>query len=117
MVPAFQDGGTAWAYCTAPAFAWLPPPMILPGKAFQPGFCLPAVAARGAPNAIGPQSKFQLHPLPTNCDPTRAATGHPGGIMVGLADNSVRTLSPSLDENLWWAAVTPAGGESPGSGW
>src|SRR5262249_10421202 len=30
-LPAFSDGGTAWAYCTSIAFAWLPPPMVFPG--------------------------------------------------------------------------------------
>jgi prepilin-type N-terminal cleavage/methylation domain-containing protein len=114
MVPAFQEGGNAWAYCTAPAaFPWLPPPMNPPGKAFQTGFAIGALVARGAANAIGPGSKFQVRPTPFqgNCDPTRASTAHPGGILVGLADGSVRSLNPSLDNNLWWAAVTPAGGE------
>src|SRR4029078_10900101 len=80
LVPAFQDGGTAWAYCTALMFPWQPPPMTLPGKAFQPGFALAAFATRGAPDAIGPGSIFQVHPIPDNCDPTRAATAHTGGM-------------------------------------
>ena len=119
MAPAYQDGGTAWAYCTAPAFPWLPPPMTLPNKAFQPGFALFAFAARGAPNAIGPGSKFQLQPTPFvgNCDPTRTATAHPGGMVVGLADGSTRALSPGLSGDTWWAAVTPSGGEVLGSDW
>ena len=117
MVPAFRDGGTAWAYTTSPLFAWQPPPMVLPGKAFQPGFCIPALASRGAPDAIGPRSKFQVQPTPGNCDPTRTATAHPGGMVVGLADGSVRTLSPSMSPNTWWAAVTPSGGEVLGSDW
>jgi prepilin-type N-terminal cleavage/methylation domain-containing protein len=119
MAPAFQDGGIAWAYCTAPAFPWQPPPMTLPGKAFQPGFAIPALAAKGAPDAIGPKSIFQVQPTPFlgNCDPTRAATSHTGGILVGMADGSVRTLAPSLSGNTWWAAVTPSGGEVLGSDW
>jgi len=118
-LPAFSDGGTAWAYCTSIAFPWLPPPMVLPGKAFGPGFAIPALAARGAPNAIGPGSKFQVQPTPFlgNCDPTRASTAHAGGIQVGLADGSVRTLAPSLNPDTWWAAVTPSGGEVLGSDW
>jgi Protein of unknown function (DUF1559) len=119
MAPAFQDGGTAWAYCTAPFFPWLPPPMTLPGKAFQGGFCIAALAGRGAANAIGPGSKFQVQPSPFegNCDPTRAATAHPGGIQVGLADGSVRTLSATMSGTTWWAAVTPSGGERLGDDW
>ena len=84
MPPAFRDGGTAWAYCTALPFAWQPPPMTWPGKAFQPGFAIAALANLGAPDAIGPGSRFQVQPREGNCDPTRASTSHPGGIVVGL---------------------------------
>jgi prepilin-type processing-associated H-X9-DG protein len=90
-----------------------------PGKMYQMGFAIPALVARGATNAIGPGSKFQHQPTPFvgNCDPTRAATAHPGGIQVGLADGSVRTLSPSVSGTTWWHAVTPSGGEVLGSDW
>lgn len=120
MAPALQDGGAAWAYCTSPLFfPWLPSPMNPPGNTFQPGFCIPALASRGAPNAIGPGSKFQVQPTPFlgNCDPTRASTAHAGGMLVGLADGSVRTLNPSMSGKTWWAAVTPSGGESLSSDW
>jgi hypothetical protein len=119
LPPAFRDGGTAWGYVTSPLFAWQPPPMILPGKAFQPGFAIPALALRGAPNAIGPGSKFQHQPTPFlgNCDPTRAATAHAGGIVTGLVDGSVRTLSPGISPDTWWAAITPSVGEVLGSDW
>jgi hypothetical protein len=117
--PQFRDGGTAWAYTTAVVFNWQPPPMVLPGKSFQPGFCIPALKGFGAVNVIGPESKFQHRPTPFigNCDPTRAATAHPGGMMVGLADGSVRTLSPSMSGDTWWWTVTPSGGEVLGSDW
>jgi prepilin-type N-terminal cleavage/methylation domain-containing protein len=120
LPPAVGDGGNVWAYCTSPpAFPWLPPPMNPPGKMYQTGFAIPALVARGATNAIGPGSKFQHQPTPHlgNCDPTRAATAHPGGIQVGLADGSVRTLSPSVSGTTWWHAVTPSGGEVLGSDW
>jgi hypothetical protein len=117
MSPAFHAGGTAWAYSTALVYPWQPPPMILPGKAFQPGFAIAALADRGAPNAIGPGSIFQVQPAEGNCDPTRASTPHAGGILVGLADGSVRTLARSMSGTTWWAAVTPSGGEVLGSDW
>ena len=119
MPPAFWDGGTAWAYCTALVFAWQPPPMTLPPRAFQPGFAIAALANLGAPSAVGPGSKFQPQPTPFlgNCDPTRASTPHPGGIQVGLTDGSVRTLSPGLSGTTWWNAVTPSGGEVLGPDW
>jgi prepilin-type N-terminal cleavage/methylation domain-containing protein len=113
----FRDGGTAWALTTAFAFPWQPPPMTLPGKAFQPGFCIPALAKLGAPDAIGPTSKFQFQPKYQNhCDPTRTATSH-SVMVVGLVDGSVRTLSPSMNGTTWWFAVTPSGGEVLGSEW
>ena len=90
-----------------------------PYKGFGPGFCIAAFVARGAPNATGEGSMFQVRPSPFlgNCDPTRAATAHAGGIQVGLADGSVRTLSPSMSGVTWWAAVTRDGGEVLGSDW
>jgi len=119
MVPAFQDGGTAWAYCASPFFPWQPPPMNPPYKAFSTGFCVGAFVPRGAPDAIGPGSIFQVQPTPFlgNCDPTRASTPHAGGIQVGLADGSVRTLAQGMSGETWWAAVTPRGGEVLGSDW
>ena len=78
-----------------------------------------AFANLGAPDAVGPGSKFQVQPTPYlgNCDPTRASTAHPGGMQVSLADGSVRTLAPSMSGTTWWAAVTPADGEVLGSDW
>ena len=118
LPPAFRDGGTAWAYCTSLLFAWQPQPMSSPGKAFQPGFAIPAFVGRGVPNAIGPGSIFQVQPTPFlgNCDPTRTSTPH-AAMMAGLVDGSVRSLSPDMSGDTWWAAVTPAGGEVQGTDW
>jgi hypothetical protein len=119
MPLAFQDGGTAWAYCTALPFPWQPPPMNLPPHGFQPGFAIAGLVPLGAVNAVGAGSIFQVRPTPFEggCDPTRASTAHVGGIVVGLADGGVRTLSPSLSGATWWAAVTPAGGEVLNTDW
>jgi type II secretory pathway pseudopilin PulG len=113
VAPPLGDGGNAWAYCTSPVFAWQPAPMTLPPKAFYPGFAIVALAGRGAPNAIGAGSIFQVQPSPYlgNCDPLRASTAHPGGIQVGLADGSVRTLAATMSGATWWATVTPSAGE------
>ena len=119
MAPAFRDGGTAWAFSGAAPFPWQPPPMSPPRPGFAPGFAIPAFVAFGAPNSIGPGSIFQVQPMPFlgNCDPTRTSTAHTGGILVGLADGSVRPLSPSLTGTTWWAAVRPSDGEVLGSDW
>ena len=117
MAPAFRDGGTAWAYSGAVPFPWQPPPMSPPRPGFTPGFAIRAFAAHGAPDATGERSRFQVQPREGNCDPTRASTAHAGGILVGLADGSVRTLAPTMSGKTWWAAVTPAGGEVLGPDW
>lgn len=119
MAPPFREGGTAWAYSGAASFPWQPPPLSPPCPGFGPAFAIRAFAAVGAPDAIGERSLFQFQPRPFrgNCDPTRAATAHSGGILVGLTDGSVRTLAPSMSGATWWAAVTPEGGEVLGSDW
>ena len=93
--------------------------MTLPGKSFAPGFAIAKFAELGATNAIGAGSKFQYQPTPFlgNCDPTKTATAHPGGIQIGLADGAVRTLAPTVSGTTWWTAVTPAGDEVLGADW
>ncbi|HEX4590010.1 MAG TPA: DUF1559 domain-containing protein [Gemmataceae bacterium] len=66
---------------------------------------------------IGPASIFQVRPEAGACDPSRAATPHVGGMVVALADGSVRTLAPSMSGTTWWAACTPSGGDSLGTDW
>jgi prepilin-type N-terminal cleavage/methylation domain-containing protein/prepilin-type processing-associated H-X9-DG protein len=59
------------------------------------------------------QSMFQVRPSPFegNCDPGLASTPHPGGMMIGLCDGSVRGLSAGVGPDIWWYLNTPAGGE------
>jgi prepilin-type N-terminal cleavage/methylation domain-containing protein len=68
---------------------------------------------------IGPVSKFQLKPTPYlgNCDPARPATGHDGGILAGMSDASVRSVSQGVSGQTWWSAVTPNGNEVLGGDW
>jgi prepilin-type N-terminal cleavage/methylation domain-containing protein len=83
---------------------------------WQPGFAISSFSA----NAIGPNSRYQLQPLPFTtaaCIPYLASTAHPGGTQVGLGDGSVRNLSSGVSGTTWWAACTPAGGEVLGSDW
>jgi prepilin-type N-terminal cleavage/methylation domain-containing protein len=48
------------------------------------------------------------------CDPTLAQTPHRGGMLTAMGDGSVRILNPGIDPSVYWAAVTPAGGEALG---
>jgi prepilin-type N-terminal cleavage/methylation domain-containing protein len=68
----------------------------------------PAVAFR--PFQVGPRGCIP-------CDPRVAQTPHVGGMLVGLGDGSVRTVSPTISEWTYWAAVTPNGNESLYTDW
>jgi prepilin-type processing-associated H-X9-DG protein len=69
----------------------------------------------------GTASKFQVQPLPhlasAPCVPSKPQSNHTGGMNTALWDGSVRFLSANIDPNTWWAACTPAGGETLGSNW
>jgi type II secretory pathway pseudopilin PulG len=84
-----------------------------PGNDYRPTIGM----ATTAHDNIGPTSIFQVRPTAGNCDPSRAATPHIGGIVVTLADGSVRTLAPGMSGDTWWAGCTPAGGETLGTDW
>lgn len=54
---------------------------------------------------------FQTAPLHEECNPRLAQTPHRAGMLVGVLDGSVKTLSPTIAPPVYWALVTPAGGE------
>jgi prepilin-type N-terminal cleavage/methylation domain-containing protein len=60
---------------------------------------------------------FQVAPRLDECDPGLPSTPHRAGILVGLADGSVRTVSRHVSESTFWGAVTPNGGEVLGNDW
>ncbi len=105
----------AWGTQRGCLWGWWQVTLALPGNAYSPAFGINDFPGNG----IGPQSLFQIQPTPYlgNCDPTRAASGHTGGIQVGLADGSVRNLAQGMSGNTWWAACTPAGNDLLGSDW
>jgi prepilin-type N-terminal cleavage/methylation domain-containing protein len=51
------------------------------------------------------------------CDNYLAQTVHSSGMSVGMADGSVRTLSPSISGTTYWAACTPNAGDLLGADW
>jgi prepilin-type N-terminal cleavage/methylation domain-containing protein len=69
----------------------------------------------------GAATKFQVNPTwagrGATCDFRLATQMGSGGILVGLGDGSVRTVSSSVSGQTWWAAMTPAGGEVLGNDW
>lgn len=58
-----------------------------------------------------PGKTFQVRPRPEEVDPSIPQTPHRAGLTVAMFDGSVRTISPSVGESVFWALVTPAGGE------
>jgi len=51
------------------------------------------------------------------CNPLLAQTPFYSGMQVAMADASVRAIVPTISEQTYWAAVTPAGGEVIGNDW
>jgi prepilin-type N-terminal cleavage/methylation domain-containing protein len=70
--------------------------------------------------ATGPASMFQVQPMPFSssaCNPTVAQTGHTGGMVVGLADGSVRLVTQGTSGTTWWLAVVPNDGQAMPADW
>ncbi|MBI3408957.1 MAG: DUF1559 domain-containing protein [Planctomycetes bacterium] len=67
-------------------------------------------------SASQPGLTFQVAPSLAECNPRIPQTPH-SGMLVGLADGSVRILAASISENTFWSAVTPATGEVLGPDW
>jgi type II secretory pathway pseudopilin PulG len=59
-----------------------------------------------------PGATFQVKPAVLYADPNLPQTPFAAGLPVALFDGSVRTASPRISPEAFWAAVTPAGGES-----
>lgn len=59
----------------------------------------------------------QIRPAPADCDPYRTQSPHAGGIVVGLADGSVRTVSKEISQTTWMHAIIPDDGNPLGSDW
>lgn len=57
---------------------------------------------------------FQVKPKPVDADRRIPQTPFSAGLPVGMFDGSVRTIRPGVSETVFWAAVTPRGGEVGG---
>jgi prepilin-type N-terminal cleavage/methylation domain-containing protein len=61
---------------------------------------------------------FQVAPKPgPDCNTHMAQTPHRSGMLVAIADGSVRQLAPAMSPTTYWGAITPARGEVLGSDW
>ncbi len=58
-----------------------------------------------------PPQTFQVRPTLSSCDPRVPQSSLPGGIILGMADGSVRFTSQGIGHAVFWGAVTPNSGE------
>jgi len=58
-----------------------------------------------------PGFTFQTAPHPNDCDGRVVQSATVAGLLVSLGDCSVRTLRSEIAPSVYWALVTPAGGE------
>ena len=86
--------------------------------------------ATGVTRPSRPGATFQVQPKvwkqsfdtprprePDECDDSVPQSAFRAGLLIALADGSVRTVSPRVTPETFWASVTPAGGEVLGSDW
>ena len=106
----FYDGVSAWAAAPAPEAT--------------PVFAVSIFPIAGSPKgtipATGPLTKFEVRPEPfrsDNCHYWLPQTARSEGILVGMADGSVRLVASDISTETWWAACTPAGNEQLGDDW
>jgi prepilin-type N-terminal cleavage/methylation domain-containing protein len=58
-----------------------------------------------------PGSTFQVRPEPRHANAYQLQTPFSAGLPVALFDGSVRVIRPGIAATVFWALVTPAGGE------
>jgi prepilin-type N-terminal cleavage/methylation domain-containing protein len=83
--------------------------------AFRPAFCVNHVDLPNHANRLDNFEKclpFQVAPnLSFQCDPFRAQSPHPQIMNVAMGDASVRTVSGTMDTDLWAAICDPRDGQ------
>ncbi len=82
---------------------------------WRPGFNFGASKGDGGITTYPPAAKFQVRPhYINNCNPLVPQGIHPGGIMVGLGDGSVRFLAGTMTDLVWQRVVDPRDGNPLG---
>jgi prepilin-type N-terminal cleavage/methylation domain-containing protein len=73
----------------------------------------------GPPGKVGPASKFQVSPDPFDsvCDTSVAQSPHINVMNVAMGDAGVRPITGSTAASVWWALLTPSGGETISEDW
>ncbi len=69
---------------------------------------------------VGSNAKFQSvakSQWNNQCNPALTQQLHNGGILTGMGDGSVRSVTPGVSNATWWSALTASGGEVLGNDW
>jgi prepilin-type N-terminal cleavage/methylation domain-containing protein len=82
-----------------------------------PGDVVPVTIGNETISSEMDKTTFQHRPRIEDCNPRLPNSTATSGLQVGLADGSVRVISPSVSPATFWGAVTPAGGEVLDSDW
>jgi hypothetical protein len=72
---------------------------------------MPVSDGAGHTVASVPGATFQYMPAVKDADGRMPKTPHRAGLPVAMFDGSVHTLRPGISESVFWALVTPDGGE------
>jgi hypothetical protein len=64
-----------------------------------------------------PDLHFQANPRMADADPRICQSPHDGGMLVAMADASVRFMAHSIKPDVYWSLVTPSGGERLNDNW
>jgi prepilin-type N-terminal cleavage/methylation domain-containing protein len=98
---------------------------------FAPCFWVHLPGGDGSGNGSSPSAQWQnvanypwayavlpqIKPPQKLCDPRRLQSFSAGGIMVGMGDGSVRSVSTGISQPTWGKAIDPADGLTLGSDW
>ncbi len=85
---------------------------------WRPAFATNVSSKQPGPGYPSPVLMFQVSPnWKTQCDPARAQSAHPTGMMVAMGDGSARFLSGSLSQTTWTSACNPQDGIPLGNDW
>jgi prepilin-type N-terminal cleavage/methylation domain-containing protein/prepilin-type processing-associated H-X9-DG protein len=85
---------------------------------WRPVFCLNNIQQAPAGPGYPACAPFQVHPDWINgCDPSRAQSGHGGGMNVCLGDGSVRFIQAGISPTTWARLCDPRDGLPLGDDW
>jgi prepilin-type N-terminal cleavage/methylation domain-containing protein len=98
-------------------WAWYAPNSEYDASEFHPGRISQSVNGNGRPPFKPPAASPQLQPTIAACNASNAQAFDAAGCLVGLADGSVRLVSPSISGTTWFAAMFPDDGLVLGNDW